>query len=109
MPALPRTTIVVAARGPGPETQTRDQRSASAQRIFQKGLPSLRRQILAMHHVFRDRRLGDLKAKHQKLAVDPRCAPQRVFPAHPPDQIPQAAIDLWPPCPISGFSSARTL
>ena len=35
--------------------------------------------------------------------MDPGCAPQRVFPAHPPDQIPQAAIDLWPPCPISGF------
>jgi hypothetical protein len=35
--------------------------------------------------------------------MDPGCAPQRVFPAHPADQIPQGAIDLWPPCPISGF------
>jgi hypothetical protein len=34
-----------------------------------------------------------------------RDAPHRqsVFPAHPPDQIPQAAIDLRPPYPISGF------
>jgi len=71
--------------------------------IFEKSLPSLRRRILTTHHVFRDRRLGHLKAKHQKLAMDPGRAPQRVFPAHPPDQIPQAAIDLWPPCPISGF------
>ena len=35
--------------------------------------------------------------------MDPGCAPQSVFPAHPSDQIPQAAIDLWPPYPISGF------
>src|ERR1035437_9250416 len=48
--------------------------------IFQKSLPSLRPRILTTHHVFRDRRLGDLKAKHQKLAMDPGCAPQRVFP-----------------------------
>jgi hypothetical protein len=47
--------------------------------------------------------LGHLKAKHQKLAMDPGCAPQRVFPAHPPDQITQATIDLRPPCPFSGF------
>src|ERR1017187_5858382 len=48
--------------------------------ILQKSLPSLQRRILTTHHVFRDRRLGDLKAKHQKLAMDPGCAPQRVFP-----------------------------
>jgi len=56
-----------------------------------------------MHHVFGDRRLGHLEAKHQKLAMDPGCAPQWVFSAHPLDQIPQAAIDLWPPYSISGF------
>jgi len=47
--------------------------------------------------------LGNFEAEHQKLAMDPGSAPQRVFPAHPLDQIPQAAIDLWPPYPISGF------
>src|SRR5450759_5338460 len=71
--------------------------------ILQKSLPSLRRRILTTHHVFRDRRLSDLKAKHQKLAMDPGCAPQRVFPAHSPDPITQAAIDLRPPCPLSRF------
>jgi hypothetical protein len=35
--------------------------------------------------------------------MDSGRAPQRVFPAHPPDQITQATIDLRPPCPISGF------
>jgi hypothetical protein len=69
--------------------------------ILQKSLPSLRQRILTTHHLFRDRRLGDLKAKHQKLAMDPGCAPQRVFPAHPPNQITQTAINLRPPCPLS--------
>jgi hypothetical protein len=68
--------------------------------ISEKRLPRLRRRISPSHHVFRDRRLGDLKAKHQKLAMDPGCAPQWVFPAHPLDEITQAAIDLRPPCPI---------
>jgi hypothetical protein len=71
--------------------------------ILQKSLSSLRRRILTTHHVFRDRRLGDLEAKHQQLAMDPGCAPQPVFPAHLPDQITQVTIDLRPPCPISGF------
>jgi hypothetical protein len=35
--------------------------------------------------------------------MDPGCAPQRVFPTHPLDQITQATIDLRPPCPILGF------
>jgi len=47
--------------------------------------------------------LGDFEPEHQKLTMDPGCAPQRVFSAHPLDQIPQATIDLWPPYPISGF------
>jgi hypothetical protein len=47
--------------------------------------------------------LGDFEPEHQKFTMDPGCAPQRVFSAHPLDQIPQAAIDLWPPYPISGF------
>ena len=36
-------------------------------------------------------------------------APQRVFLAHPSNEIAQLTIDLWPPCSMSGFSSARTL
>src|SRR4029453_11980283 len=71
--------------------------------ISKKGLPGLRRRLWRSHHVFRNRRLGDFEPEHQKLTMDPRCAPQSVFPAHPLDQIPQAAIDLWPPYPISGF------
>jgi hypothetical protein len=56
-----------------------------------------------LHHVFRDSRLGDLKAKHQEFAMDPGCSPLWVFPAHPSDKVTQAPIDLWPPCPLSRF------
>ena len=54
-------------------------------------------------HPIRDRRLGDLKAEHQQLAMDPRRSPFWVFLAHPSDEIAQFAIDLWPPCPLSRF------
>ena len=40
------------------------------------------------------RRLGDLKAKHQQLAMDPRCSPPWVFLAYPSDEIAQLATDL---------------
>jgi hypothetical protein len=39
--------------------------------ISQKRLPGLRRRLRRSRHIFRDRRLGHLKAKHQKLAMDP--------------------------------------
>src|SRR6266508_47761 len=75
--------------------------------ISQKRLPGLRRQLRRSCHVFRDRRLGHLKAKHQKLAMDPRRAPKWVFPAHPLDHIAQAAIDLWPPCLMTRFPTPK--
>src|SRR5262249_46646065 len=61
------------------------------------------------HHVFRDRRLGDLKAKHQQLAMDPRCSPLWVFLAHASDEIAQFSIDLWPPCPLPRFPTPERL
>jgi len=50
-------------------------------------------------------RLGDLKAQHQKLAVDAGCAPKWIFLAYPPDQVTQATIDLRSPCPLPRFPS----
>ena len=35
--------------------------------------------------------------------MDPERAPQRVFLAHPLDEVTQATIDLRAPCPLSGF------
>ena len=71
--------------------------------IAKKCLPALRRRLIASGHIFRDRRLGDLIAKLQELAMDPRCTPQRVFHAYAPDQFAKLAIDPRPPRPIPGF------
>src|SRR6478672_6132553 len=75
--------------------------------ILQKSLPGLRRRLRRSRHIFRDRRLGHLKAKHQKLAVDPGCTPKWVFPAHPPDQISQVTINPLPPCPLTRFPTPK--
>ena len=40
--------------------------------------------------------------------MDPGRAPLRVFLAHPLDEIAQATIDLWPPCPHSGFPAPES-
>jgi len=41
--------------------------------------------------------------------MDPRCAPERVFLAYPPDETTQTAIDLGPPYPIPRFPSPEGL
>ena len=46
-------------------------------------------------HVFRDGGLGDGKAKLQKLAMDPRCAPPCVLPRHPSDQMADLPRHRW--------------
>jgi hypothetical protein len=71
-------------------------------------LPALRRRP-TLHHVLGDGRLGDLKAEHQKLAMDAGCSPHWVFLAHPSDQVTQAPIDLWPSCPGSRFPPPERL
>ena len=75
--------------------------------ISKKCRPALRRWLRRSNHVFRDRRLSNFESEHQKLAMDPRCAPQRVFLTHPSDEIAQLTIDLWPPCPPSGFQRQK--
>src|SRR5207248_7269265 len=103
-------------RRPWPKTRNANKRSkvrvgtthrsmaAIALRVVSKEcLPALRRRRPAPHHVFGDRRLGDRKAKHQEFAMDPGRAPQRVFLAHPLNEVTQATIDLRAPCPLAGF------
>jgi hypothetical protein len=51
--------------------------------------------------------LSDFEPEHQQLAMDPGRTPPWVFPAHPLDHITQAAIDLGPPCPITGFPTPK--
>ena len=40
--------------------------------------------------------------------MDSRRAPLRVFLAHPLDEITQATIDLWAPCPLPGFPAPES-
>ena len=77
--------------------------------ISKKRLPGLRQRLRRSRHVFRNRRLGDFEPEHQKLTMDPGCAPQWVFSAHSLDQVAQAAIDLWSPHPIRDFQRQNTL
>jgi hypothetical protein len=59
--------------------------------IFQESAPALRRWLAAARHVFTDAALADVDAEFEQLAVDARCAPTGVLPAHPADQIPELA------------------
>ena len=47
--------------------------------VAEKSLPPLRRRTSPSQHVFRNRRLGDIKAELEQLAVNPRRAPKRIF------------------------------
>src|SRR5205807_5638243 len=104
--------------GPEPETRTIAQRSGSEPRIDQ-WRRSPRRGFEEMSSSFAkaasrpapcigDHRVGDCKAKHQEFAMDPGRAPQRVFLAHPLNEITQATIDLRAPYPLSGFPAPES-
>jgi hypothetical protein len=54
--------------------------------VFQEGLPGLRRWIPTADHVSAHARLADVNAEFEEFAVDARCAPKRVLPAHLPNQ-----------------------
>src|ERR1035437_9599153 len=59
---------------------------------------------LVRRHTRSEWRFGNLKPKHQEIAMDSGRVPQRVF-SHRPDEITQTTIDLWPPCPLSKISA----
>ena len=77
--------------------------------VAKKGLPRLRWRPMTAFHVLGDCGLGDIETEHQELAMDPRCTPQRVFPAHPQDDITQVTIDLRSPCPFLRFPAPESL
>src|SRR5262249_60957828 len=63
-------------------------RGGNARRLVaQEGRPALTRSSGAFDHVLGDGRLGDLDAKLEQLAMDPRRAPQPVGLAHLPNQV----------------------
>src|SRR5262249_52467014 len=55
--------------------------------------PSLGRRSTSLHHIFRDAGLSDLEAELEKLAMNARCTPLRIFRAHPTDPRAQFGID----------------
>jgi hypothetical protein len=56
-------------------------------RILQKCTPGLRRRFAAAQHIFADAALTDVDAEFEQFAVDARCTPSGILPAHLPDQI----------------------
>ena len=51
--------------------------------IAKETLPGLQWPTLPRHHVERNRRLRDIDAQLEQLAVDPGSAPQRILETHP--------------------------
>src|SRR5262249_14942311 len=57
--------------------------------IIKERAPGLRRRFWPSDHVLGNRGLRNLYAQFHQFAVDPRCAPNRIFTAHCSNQIPE--------------------
>ena len=55
--------------------------------IFEEGAPSLRRRFMAVQHVLADAALSNVDAKFEQFAMDARCTPAGILPAHLADKI----------------------
>src|SRR5215469_16736101 len=55
--------------------------------VLEKGTASLRGRPTGSPHVFTDARLADVDAELEQFSVSTRCAPSRILPTHPTDQI----------------------
>src|SRR6478736_9914113 len=64
--------------------------------VAEKSLPPLRWRTSPSQHVFRNRRLCDIKAELEQLAVNPRRAPKRIFLAHTAHEISGFLINPGP-------------
>jgi hypothetical protein len=71
--------------------------------VAEKSLPPLRRRTSPSQHVFRNRRLGDIKAELEQLAVNPRRAPKRILLAHTAHEISGFLINPGPAAWIVRF------
>src|SRR5262249_42112870 len=63
--------------------------------------PRLGRRFWMSHHVYCDRRLGNLDAKFPKFAVNSRCSPKHNHPTYGTDQIACVLRELWTTCSAS--------
>src|ERR1700675_83107 len=73
--------------------------------VTQEGSPSLAGRPPSFDHVLGDARLRDFKPELEQFAVDARCAPKRIFDAHPPDQRAQLRVDLRSPSQWGRFQT----
>src|SRR6478736_3707629 len=71
--------------------------------VAEKGLPPLRRRTSPSQHVFRNRRLCDIKAELEQFAVNPRRAPEWIFLAHTAHEISGFLINSGPAAWIVRF------
>ena len=55
--------------------------------IVEERLPGLRRWFRMANHIFGDGSLRNVNSQLHKLAMNPRCAPNRILTAHDTDQI----------------------
>ena len=46
--------------------------------VFQEGPPGLGRRLPMLHHIFRDRGLGNLDSKLEQFGVQPWCSTQEI-------------------------------
>jgi hypothetical protein len=51
----------------------------------------------------------DLEVKHRQLAMDPRCCPLWVFPAHSSDEIAQLSINFGRPALFRDFQQQNAV
>ena len=71
--------------------------------IVEERPPTRARWFPVADHVLGDRRLGQIDAEFQELAVNPGSAPQRVGPRHPANQISDLGVDRWPATFVSAL------
>src|SRR6516162_494228 len=71
--------------------------------VAQEGAPALRGRVTSLRHVLGDRRLSDLEAELEQLAMNMRRTPEPVFDTHAPNQRPQTGIDLRSAAQGAGF------
>ncbi len=63
--------------------------------VLEKRPPRLRWRPTALDHVLRDRCLGDLDPEFLQFPVNSRGTPERIGPAHTPNQVPDLRINPW--------------
>src|SRR5215469_6621726 len=64
--------------------------------VLEESVPVLRRRFTASDHVLGDAALADVDAELEQFAMNARCTPGGILPAHPADQVPNLACDRWP-------------